>query len=53
MAWGALGTFTAVGPAHLITITPNASAPYAFYRVRLQLDLHFSQFDSVNALAYR
>lgn len=33
--WGTLGTFTAAGTTHFITITPNPDAPFAFYRVRL------------------
>ncbi|MCP5515696.1 MAG: PD40 domain-containing protein [Verrucomicrobiales bacterium] len=33
--WQSLGTFIAAGTTHLITITPNANAPFAFYRVRL------------------
>jgi hypothetical protein len=30
-----LGTFTAGGTTHLVTITPNPNAPFAIYRVRL------------------
>jgi hypothetical protein len=33
--WQSLGTFTAAGATHFITITPNANAPFAVYRVRL------------------
>ena len=33
--WGLLGTFTAAGTTHLVTITPNPDAAVAFYRVRL------------------
>lgn len=33
-AWEALGTFTAGGPTHFITITPNTNAASAYYRVR-------------------
>ena len=33
--WGSLGTFTAAGVTHFITITPDAGTPVAFYRIRL------------------
>ena len=33
--WGSLGNFVAGGTTHLVTITPNANAPVAYYRVRL------------------
>ncbi len=33
--WGSLGTFTAAGTTHFITITPNPNASFALYRVRL------------------
>ncbi|MFO1500879.1 MAG: hypothetical protein U1G07_21240 [Verrucomicrobiota bacterium] len=34
--WASLGTFTAAGTSHLITITPDANAAFAVYRVRLR-----------------
>jgi hypothetical protein len=33
--WESLGAFTAAGPTHFITITPNPNAPFAIYRVRI------------------
>ena len=33
--WGSLGTFTAAGVTHFITITPDASTSFALYRIRL------------------
>jgi hypothetical protein len=33
--WESLGSFTAGGSTHFITITPNPNARFAFYRVRI------------------